>query len=59
MTTTRITTPTQYRIVGPDGPVGVPGPAHTISAECTRLNDAANPDPGRARVVYYRVERVR
>ena len=55
----RLTTPTLYRIVGPDGPVGEPGPAHPISTRCTELNDAANPDEDVPRVVVYRVERVR
>ena len=56
---TRLTTPTQWRIIGPDGPVGDPGPAYTINARCTTLNDEANPDPERLRVVLYRIERVK
>ena len=54
----RLTTPTLWRIIGPDGPVGDPGPAYVISEECSRLNDAANTDPERLRVVLYRIERV-
>lgn len=54
----RLTTPTLYRIIGPDGPVGEPGAAHKVSNRCTELNDAANPDEGKPRVVVYRVEKV-
>jgi hypothetical protein len=50
---------TLYRIHGPAGPIGEPGPAYAISQECTRLNDAANPNPDVPRVVVYRVERIR
>jgi hypothetical protein len=38
-------------------PVGAPGPAGAISDKCTTLNDAANPDPEKPRVVQYIVER--
>ena len=59
----RLTIPTQWRIIGPDGPVGDPGPVYVISEECSRLNDAlndaANTDPERLRVVLYRIERVK
>lgn len=48
-----LTTPAQYQIIGPHGPVGEPGPAHPISTRCTELNDAANPDPEHLRVVVY------
>jgi len=51
----RLTTPTLWRIIGPDGPVGDPGPAYVISEECSRLNDAANTDPEMLRVVLYRI----
>jgi hypothetical protein len=54
-----VTTPTLYRIIGPDGPVGEPGPAGAISDRCTALNDGANPDPEQLRQTPYRVERVR
>lgn len=55
----KLTTPTQYQIIGPDGPVGEPGAAGAISDRCTELNDAANPDPEVPRVVLYRVEKVK
>jgi hypothetical protein len=51
----------QYQIIHiPTGqPVGEPGTAGAISDECSKLNDQANPDPEKIRVVVYRVERVK
>jgi hypothetical protein len=53
----QVTTPTQWQIIGPDGPVGEPGSAGDISKRCNELNDAANPDPEQMRIALYRVER--
>jgi hypothetical protein len=36
--------------------IGAPGDAYAINQECTRLNDAVNPE-GRLRVTVYRIER--
>jgi hypothetical protein len=52
-----MTTQQLYRIIGPDGVVGEPGPAGPISDRCSALNDAANPDPEAMRQVLYKVEK--
>ena len=41
-----------WRIIGPDGPVGDPGPVYVISEECSRLNDALNDAANTARNGY-------
>jgi hypothetical protein len=37
--------------------IGAPGDAYSINQECTRLNDASNPDPEKLRITPYRVEK--
>jgi hypothetical protein len=55
----KVSTPTQWQIIGPAGPVGAPGSAYDINRQCTELNDAANPDENQIRVSPYKVERAK
>jgi hypothetical protein len=51
------TTLAQWQIIHKETgkPVGEPGEAKSISDRCSELNDTANPDPDKLRVVIYGV----
>lgn len=49
----------RYQVIGPDGAVGEPGSAYDCFMRADALNQAANPDPEKPRVVLYKTERMR